>query len=57
MTNKATRKIEILRRRMNHLLDRIENGKGATHDFSYDLAEIGALRWAINELEEIHGDD
>lgn len=48
-TARNARRLEVLKRRVRHLDDRIELNEG--QDLSYDKAEASALRWAIDILE------
>jgi hypothetical protein len=48
--------IRQLRRRCTHLRDRIANYKGRSD--SYDRAELAALTWALDEINNyLNGDD
>mgnify|MGYP001559835088 CR=1 FL=1 len=51
MTSNTTA-VEVLRRRLGHLVERIEQGRSeGRRDLSYDRAEVAALRRAIEQLE------
>jgi hypothetical protein len=47
---KRQRRLEALRRRADHLQQRIAESPG--RNLSYDHRELGALRWAIDELSK-----
>ena len=50
MADHASKHMKMLKRRAQHLSDRIKAKPG----LSYDQSELAALRWAIKELEVMH---
>ncbi|QNK66061.1 hypothetical protein [Variovorax sp. PAMC26660] len=47
--SKRARRLGMLRRRAEHLQRRIV--ENPSRNLTYDVAELGALRWALGELD------
>lgn len=45
--------IQALERRADHLARRVANARAGGKDFSFDIGELRALNWAIDQLRPL----